>query len=206
MKKVVVLLAVAVLYAAPSLAAISGTAHDLSGPDAGTNTEVCVYCHTPHGADTGVANAPLWNRTTTTPAASAYVGIDEQNDGDNAGASLALTDAPLCLSCHDGGVADALNNPPNNGTTDLSAYAFTSAEANLSNDLSDDHPIGFNWTSVAADTEIISAQAVLPVDFPGGTGDKMWCSTCHDVHDDTNGQFLRISNAGSALCLTCHDK
>lgn len=31
------------------------------------------------------------------------------------------------------------------------------------------------------------------------------CSSCHSVHDDTNGHFLRVSNVGSALCLSCHN-
>ena len=33
----------------------------------GGNGEVCVYCHTPHGADTS-AVVPLWNRTLPSPA------------------------------------------------------------------------------------------------------------------------------------------
>lgn len=32
------------------------------------------------------------------------------------------------------------------------------------------------------------------------------CASCHDVHDrNSNDALLRISNAGSALCQTCHD-
>ncbi len=30
------------------------------------------------------------------------------------------------------------------------------------------------------------------------------CATCHDPHND-NPMFLRISNEGSRLCLSCHD-
>lgn len=32
------------------------------------------------------------------------------------------------------------------------------------------------------------------------------CATCHDPHNTANGTFLRKSNAGSALCLACHNK
>jgi len=32
------------------------------------------------------------------------------------------------------------------------------------------------------------------------------CATCHDPHNSTNSTFLRISNAGSAVCFTCHLK
>ncbi len=37
------------------------------------------------------------------------------------------------------------------------------------------------------------------------------CGSCHNVHDpglgmSPSGKFLRVSNAASALCLTCHKK
>ena len=32
------------------------------------------------------------------------------------------------------------------------------------------------------------------------------CASCHDPHSTTNPTFLRVSNAGSGLCLTCHTK
>ena len=31
------------------------------------------------------------------------------------------------------------------------------------------------------------------------------CASCHDPHT-TNSTFLRVSNAGSAVCLACHTK
>ena len=37
--------------------------------------------------------------------------------------------------------------------------------------------------------------------------DKVECASCHDPHDqvvDGTGKFLRLDNAGSALCLDCH--
>ncbi|RIX49691.1 MAG: hypothetical protein D3M94_01480 [Rhodocyclales bacterium GT-UBC] len=32
------------------------------------------------------------------------------------------------------------------------------------------------------------------------------CGSCHDPHNSTNATFLRIPNAQSAVCLTCHNK
>jgi predicted CXXCH cytochrome family protein len=32
------------------------------------------------------------------------------------------------------------------------------------------------------------------------------CASCHDPHTSANPTFLRISNAQSAVCLTCHNK
>lgn len=40
-----------------------------------------------------------------------------------------------------------------------------------------------------------------------GTGNnRVECATCHDPHTTDNPTFLRISNDGSGLCLTCHAK
>jgi predicted CXXCH cytochrome family protein len=33
----------------------------------------------------------------------------------------------------------------------------------------------------------------------------MQCTTCHDVHNDTFGNFLVINNSDSQLCLSCHN-
>jgi len=41
---------------------------------------------------------------------------------------------------------------------------------------------------------------------PAGAQPFVECSTCHDPHSTTNATFLRTSNAGSALCLACHNK
>ena len=79
MKKVIVLAAAIALFATPAFALISGTAHDLSSANNASSsiTEICVFCHTPHGADTTVTDAPLWNRGTVN-ASAAYVGLDIQ--------------------------------------------------------------------------------------------------------------------------------
>lgn len=75
--------------------------------------EVCVYCHTPHGAATNVA-LPLWNRTTK---ATTYTTYDKLNTS-----SLTQTvsqpgaNSLSCLSCHDGQTAvDSIINMPGSG-------------------------------------------------------------------------------------------
>lgn len=35
---------------------------------------------------------------------------------------------------------------------------------------------------------------------------RVECATCHEPHNTANGTFLRIANAASALCTTCHNK
>ncbi|MEI6393162.1 MAG: cytochrome c3 family protein [Verrucomicrobiota bacterium] len=34
----------------------------------------------------------------------------------------------------------------------------------------------------------------------------MECASCHATHDNTYTKFMRVSNAGSAMCLRCHIK
>ncbi len=74
--------------------------------------EVCVYCHTPHGAANNI-KAPLWNRTVNpTSAYNTYEGYRLNGPVDVPGpASLA------CLSCHDGTlpVDSVMNMPGSNG-------------------------------------------------------------------------------------------
>lgn len=78
--------------------------------------EVCVYCHTPHGANT-TTNAPLWNRTMK---ATTYLTYDQLNTSSltqvvsqPGGSSL------TCLSCHDGQTAvDSIINMPGSGRYD----------------------------------------------------------------------------------------
>jgi len=53
-------------------AAVLGSRHDLGGAGQAqqtttATTEVCVFCHTPHGAQTN-ASVPLWNKRLQQPA------------------------------------------------------------------------------------------------------------------------------------------
>lgn len=207
MKKVLVLAAAIALLATPALAQIKHTAHDLSTYQ--ENAEICVFCHTPHGADTAKSIAPLWNRTfvdaTTELYTSATLNATLTTNGINE------TDAPLCLSCHDGSSLQSdLVNAPNSGATWGTNYPATwsSEFGKLGTDLSDDHPIGFSYSTVQGLDSGLNATPANGIKFfdDGTITDAMWCSSCHSVHSDANSPFLRMSNVGSALCLECHNK
>lgn len=43
-----------------------------------------------------------------------------------------------------------------------------------------------------------------PTSFAAPSQPKVECATCHDPHND-NESFLRVSNEGSRLCLSCHN-
>ncbi len=71
--------------------------------------EVCVYCHTPHGANRTMAG-PLWNRTVTQRTYGIYSGTTSML---NQEVSQPGPNSLTCLSCHDGATAiDSIINMP----------------------------------------------------------------------------------------------
>lgn len=222
MKKVLVLAAAIALFATPAMSdVISNSKHNLSTSGAGAITstdydEICVFCHTPHGADTSVTNAPLWNRNTTTVAvADLYnsTSLEAASAPTTVLPAILASDAVLCLSCHDGAslagnlvnVTNSIGAQPAFGAGNDVVSGFTNL-LDATNGLTNDHPIGMNYTTVqGTDTGAFVAAGTVTttLSLPNGV---MWCSTCHDVHDNANAPFLAVPNGGSALCLTCHIK
>jgi len=85
-------------------------------------SEVCVFCHTPHGGQTDVAGggAPLWNRALPPdPSQNAFIPYDSPNFDRDIGSRTTYQPDGVslaCLSCHDGTIAlDALINAPGSG-------------------------------------------------------------------------------------------
>lgn len=139
--------------------------------------EVCVYCHTPHGAST-TTDAPLWNRPTPAGPFTLYSSPTMDTvPGSPSGVSLA------CLSCHDGTIAvDAVLNAPGGGANTSGPWYGVSAAPRhwrmkgggvhgggecglchaggwghnalmsyLTTDLRDDHPISMSYPTPAQD-------------------------------------------------------
>jgi cytochrome c553 len=104
---------------------VANTKHNLSVNDDiladPTKTgEVCVFCHTPHGANKDqtaqlAGQPPLWNRALPdTDQFIAYTSPNFDGAGSTPGKPKGVSLA--CLSCHDGVVAfDALINAPGSG-------------------------------------------------------------------------------------------
>ncbi|MBI5170039.1 MAG: cytochrome c3 family protein [Candidatus Eisenbacteria bacterium] len=196
----------------PNGTSVVETLHNLSyaassdryGPGALRNYgEVCVYCHTPHGGQT---SAPLWNRNFSVASYQMYDSghsstINMTVDSQPTGVSLA------CLSCHDGTVGlDVIVNTPNSytGGAAVGTHMPSNILPNLGTDLRNDHPVSVTYDPTA-DTYFRSAASVhaAGLQLYGG---KVQCGSCHNPHTAANRPFLRISNAGSSLCLTCHIK
>lgn len=204
---------------------IVGSKHDLSltnfyGPMAGASNEVCVFCHTPHEANT--SNGPLWNRRVSN------TGVFQVYTSPTMDGSCAATPSPVslaCLSCHDGVGGGAVNsadthalvNGSNNdgGTSTQNCYACHSGGVILPGewfqvgpDLSDDHPISIDYSAV----QLLDPDFNTPPDSQNGWSDiklfggRVECPSCHNPHDNTNVPFLRKSITASSLCYTCHKK
>lgn len=199
MKKALLIAIMTIMMATPAFAIISGSAHDFSGMVTAVTDEICIYCHTPHNAQT-ILNAPLWDHVSTTASYTLYTSATLD-------ATMAQPSgiSKLCLSCHDNTVAvDSFGT--NGGTTLINAIA---PAANLGVALGDDHPVGFTYDNAlfTADNGLVDPAniAVAGLLFAG----EMECASCHDVHNNgpaTAASLLRIDNAASALCLTCHAK
>ncbi len=184
---------------------IANSAHDFSGENWNNNGngQICVVCHTPHGADISVSDAPLWNHEVTTASFTPYTSSTIDATMGQPGAS-----SKLCLSCHDGTVA--VDNY--GGTTNGNVYV-TGGDL-IGTDLRSEHPISFTYDAALATTDGELFDPTTANSGLGGTidadlliGNKMECASCHDVHDAAgNSKLLVISNAASALCLTCHNK
>jgi len=176
---------------------IVGSDHDFSN-DGWSGGQICLVCHTPHNAATGVSDAPLWNHMLTSSVFNLYTNTT-LNATPNQPTGVSL----LCLSCHDGTVAlDSFGG--NTGNT------FIGGGENFGTDLSNDHPIAISY---AADTTL--APDTNPSGVTGGTtiaadllfSGNVECASCHDVHNSSGEAKLLVkSNDASALCQTCHIK
>lgn len=93
--------------------ASGGPSGALMDPSRNDYAEVCVYCHTPHGANTNVA-LPLWNRTITATTYTTYAALGTSSLTQPV--SQPGPNSLSCLSCHDGQVGvDSVINMPGSG-------------------------------------------------------------------------------------------
>lgn len=212
------------VFSGPVQAGIKGSKHDMSAggtsqTESTATTEVCVFCHTPHGSGTGI-EAPLWNKSFTAPTYTRYSNVNSTTiDGSNADVgSVSLA----CLSCHDGSQAmDVVINAPGSGTNTTGFSDGTkkmTGFAKLGADLSNDHPIsiqygGGGWTSTNDPTlanladksfkpgvkATVNSKPVWWIDTDGGTAAR-----------DKSDMILYTREVGGAVqpyveCASCHD-
>ena len=123
--------------------------------------------------------------------------------------SQQLFGSRACMSCHDGTVAlgDLLNkgidttvvgtNAPTGKLT--TGVNFLNPAAMASN-----HPLGVSQPAAAAGfTSFKTPTAGGAVNYDANG--FVQCNSCHNPHDNTFGNFLKINPAGGAICTTCHN-
>lgn len=205
---------------------IVGSKHDLSSSQTPDSMQVCIFCHTPHSANNtlGTIAAPLWNRFVDTT--KVYLVYTSPSMVTTPGRP-STTISAVCLGCHDGTVGSAtvyatsgddkmalINAPGLHDTSTQekctachsSQYGpVTAPDLKFGLDLTNMHPIAVSYPTSAQSSEFHQ-----PPDPAKGWPDvrlfngRVECPSCHQPHDPAIVPFLAKSNAGSALCLTCH--
>lgn len=204
-----------------SFAGVDQTKHNFTSAAYSPNAfffgtrQVCVYCHATHNGNQSVG--PLWNHETN--VAQSYI-MYESNTIDMTQSLSPHNGSLVCLSCHDGTIAvNSLNNLPgpeaagNYGTPggaalDGSGKLTSASDAYVGTDLTDDHPVGITYDASMDPTGFVPKTGVS-TNYPDkllSEGLYVECVSCHDPHDNTYGNFLIESNAGSNLCKRCHTK
>jgi len=195
---------------------VRNTKHNLSAlssavprnVQASTEDEICVFCHTPHGANLQ-AEGPLWNRNLN--ETDTYTLYDS-------GSLDATVNQPnsiskLCLSCHDGTIAigsvRVLNGAWVSGTTSIAMSGVEDVGGSLDSmpvgagensgftrrlgtDLTNDHPISFTYDSALAtkdgelrdpaiESNIGNRSSGVTPHVPLENG-QVQCNSCHDPH------------------------
>jgi predicted CXXCH cytochrome family protein len=223
------LAAVAAMIPALALGDVVNSLHNLSAGSG--QTQVCVFCHTPHGANT--STTALWNRNLPANGNFVWTPVNTVN-----GTVLpkTLSDGSMkCLSCHDGSQAlgNVIRDPASLKTTKiatLNATEYDVVGGAGNNDLGGNHPVGVpypggpggSYNGVTVNNAIVGFNAATtPTSLTGlrlyynagqTTGALgIECGSCHDPHGVLSGtaniaKFLRKDNASSALCTTCHNK
>lgn len=222
------LLAISVLF--PGVSVAKGTPdvargiHNLSAdgidplfgapsPYRTNTTEVCVFCHTPHG---GSLTGPLWNRSDPTSTWTHYSNATLSTYMQTLATGRTPGDESLiCLSCHDGSISvnHLLNNPntllapqiltsggnPNTVIDTIFGQVGAKIGASPSNlagfgDLTDDHPISFSYTAVlgsspyqAGESRFGELRSVAAATTYAGEGVRFFGATnrveCSSCHD-----------------------
>lgn len=200
---------------------VSVTVHNLSKDGtapvkATSETQVCVFCHTPHNAN-ATAGAPLWNRATNVQSYTRYnsASLDATviTDGfkDQPGGS-----SLLCLSCHDGTIAlgQVSVMPKTSSGTSIDMTGDGKIPAGLGvntgytrpgTDLTNDHPISITYDNAlaTADGELLALDANQRAGTligPRASGYKPTLPL-----ERTGAPGLDGLKTGQVQCATCHD-
>lgn len=203
--RVLCVFAFAVVLPNPILLAqqrVADTAHNLSASGPGQirspgEGQVCVFCHAPHNTS---GMRPLWNRDLSVSSYRIYESSTlDAKPGQPTGSSK------LCLSCHDGAIALGSVLSRSDRIRMIGGDFMPSGLTNLGTDLSDDHPVSFEYTSgLAASDRQLADPATLRLEIKLDTDGQLQCTSCHNPHSNVNGDFLVACTVRGELCTSCH--
>lgn len=236
----VAILGMGVIIATSSRADVSikYTRHNLSNwgkydVKAQSETQVCIFCHAPHNADS--SQAPLWNRNDTTQTFTMAT-TQNVNYGRHAWASNSPTTiSKKCLSCHDGSIAigEIRNGVPIamavssklDGDGSLKGYP-DNPFGGTNYDLRGGHVISFNYNqfyiTAGSPSNFKTWGEIKTAGDDKSMFDRngdMQCHTCHDPHTDRCNDTIGPNTIGKdpfwrkacdpvrgngSVCDTCH--
>ncbi|CAB1370352.1 cytochrome c3 family protein [Denitratisoma oestradiolicum] len=190
----------------------------------GPNSLACLSCHDGQTAVDSIVNMPGsggYSAAQMTAQNNSFLNTWTNTRGPDASVHLGMSapDNTGCLACHspDAGFVGA-------GATDFRAFR-------IGTDLTNDHPVGVTFPTnngpgtdfntpggTKGSTKFYDRNGNNHMDkdeirlYDSGAGPKVECASCHDPHGVSPGggafnpTFLRVSNTGSAVCMTCHSK
>jgi hypothetical protein len=200
----------------------SSLTQEVSQP--GNNSLACLSCHDGQTAVDSIINMPgsgRYSKSQETSQDNGFLDSWDNARGPDATVHAGLTQQE-CLACHSADAGKVLGA----GAADFTAAA-------IGTDLRNDHPVGVTFPATTGSdsdfktpTGAQGSALFFDVNNSGrmdsgdirmyATGGKaqVECASCHDPHgvpsagreSDFFPTFLRMSNAGSGLCLTCHNK
>jgi predicted CXXCH cytochrome family protein len=203
--------------------------------DGSINGQTCVFCHTPHGGSNSVplwnrAAAATTYQVYTSSTMDAASPTSQAIQSSVSGACMSCHDGSIAIDVLTNlqGAAHVASVAFTRQATAKATYSNSGTGTNnlmsgglpfLGSDLRNDHPVTITYeTSRAATPAEFVSQTItgtkitvgatnpLPLFGASSATATVECASCHNPHNNTNGMFLRKSNAGSALCLTCHIK
>lgn len=193
----------------------------------GVNSLTCLSCHDGVTAIDSVINMPGsggFLKSQETMQNDAFLDTWDNTQGPDATQHLGMSmeSGRSCLACH-----SPFAGSTGAGATDFTAFA-------VGTDLNNDHPVGVPYRDpiVTPGVDYRAADKIsknirfFDTDGDGrpdadelrfydsGNGFRVECASCHDPHGVPakgggpffNKTFMRVSNDGSDLCLTCHIK
>ncbi len=198
------------------------------------NAQTCVFCHTPHGGSfpnplwnraNTTSTYLMYTSSTLDTAAPTSASISSSVSG----TCMSCHDGSIAIDVLTtvGGVAPFTGatlvvQAGARGTYTVVAPAtrLTGGFPFLGVELRNDHPINiiyetaraaqapseFATQAITGSRITVGATGPLPLFGTTTATATVECASCHNAHNNTNTNFLRKSNAGSAICLTCHIK